>query len=69
MQYNRQEIFIMHIVTFEEFKQRSIDKNCDIFDFDENNFVNMKTPFKYWCKEHNHLQERTPEQTLRLHSG
>lgn len=59
----------MKIVAFEEFKQRSIDKNGDIFDFDENNFVNMKTPFKYWCKEHNHLQERTPEQTLRLQFG
>lgn len=59
----------MKIVAFEEFKQRSIDKNGDIFDFDESVYSTMSSVIEYKCREHNHLQRRTPQQTLNLHCG
>jgi hypothetical protein len=59
----------MEAIPFEEFKQRSIDKHGDIFDFSESVYSTMSSVIEYKCREYNHLQRRTPQQTLNLHCG
>jgi hypothetical protein len=59
----------MEAIPFDEFKQRSIDKQGDIFDFSESNYSTMSAVIEYKCRDHQHLQRRTPRQTLNLHNG